>query len=103
MVAGYSFKREDGHMKNVLELTSYIFTSKIFPLAMTLPWIRFLFPSLTGYNKRLKALHLMREQIRDEIRKYEEDLMKRIHVTLLMPISLILRIIHIQNSAKNSW
>ena len=74
MVAGYSFKRDDEHMKNVLELASYIFTSKIFVIAMTLPWVRFFFPSLTGYNKRLKALHLMREHIRDEIRKHEKDL-----------------------------
>ena len=74
MVAGYSFKREDEHMKMVLELTSYIFTSKIFVIANALPWIRFIFPSLTGYNKRLKAFRLMREQIRDEIKKHEVDL-----------------------------
>ena len=74
MVAGYSFKCEDEHMKMVLELTSYIFTSKIFVIANALPWIRFIFPSLTGYNKRLKAFRLMREQIRDEIKKHEVDL-----------------------------
>merc|ERR1719154_805215 len=74
MVAGYAFKRDDAELKKILELNTFIFTSKIFLAAMTAPWIRFIFPNLTGYNKRLDALHAMQNQIRKEIQKHEVDL-----------------------------
>ena len=74
MVAGYAFKREDEELKKILKLNTFIFTSKIFLIAMTAPWVRYVFPSLTGYNKRLDALHAMQNQIRKEIKKHETDL-----------------------------
>ena len=42
--------------------------------AMTAPWVRFVFPSLTGYNKRLDALKAMRNHIEKEIEKHEVDI-----------------------------
>ena len=51
MVAGHAFKREDKELKRILDLMNYVFVSKVFAIAMVAPWIRFIFPSLTGYNK----------------------------------------------------
>ena len=38
------------------------------------PWLRFIFPSYTGYNKRLDILHKMRTFFYDEIEKHEREL-----------------------------
>ena len=51
MVAGHAFKREDKELKRILDLMNYVFVSKIFAIAMMAPWVRFIFPSFTGYNK----------------------------------------------------
>ena len=51
MVAGHAFKREDKELKRILDLMNYVFVSKLFVIAMVAPWIRFIFPSYTGYNK----------------------------------------------------
>ena len=51
LVAGHAFKREDKELKRILDLMNYVFVSKVFAIAMVAPWIRFIFPSLTGYNK----------------------------------------------------
>ena len=74
MVVGYAFDRDDKELQKVLELNNFIFSSKLFIIATTAPWVRFIFPSLTGYNKRLEALLAMRGHIREEIRKHEKDL-----------------------------
>ena len=74
MVVGYSLNRDDEEMKSLLKLITYVFTSKIFVVAMAAPWVRFVFPSLTGYNKRLDALKGMRNHIQKEIEKHELDL-----------------------------
>jgi methyl farnesoate epoxidase/farnesoate epoxidase len=74
MVAGYAFDRNDEDLQKLLELNNFIFTSKLFVIATVAPWVRFIFPSLTGYNKRLEALRVMRGHIRKEIKKHELDL-----------------------------
>ena len=51
MVAGHAFKREDKELKRILDLMNFTFVSKLFATAMVMPWVRFIFPSLTGYNK----------------------------------------------------
>ena len=51
MVAGHAFKREDKKLRRILDLMNWVFVSKIFGIAMLAPWVRFIFPSLTGYNK----------------------------------------------------
>ena len=51
MVAGHAFKREDKELRRILDLMNWVFVSKIFAIAMLAPWVRFIFPSLTGYNK----------------------------------------------------
>ena len=52
----------------------YIFTSPIFLTALMLPWVRFFFPSLTGYNRRLRTVHSMRDYFGNQIREHEMDL-----------------------------
>ena len=51
MVAGHAFQREDKKLKRILDLMNFVFTSKVFAIAMIAPWVRFIFPSFTGYNK----------------------------------------------------
>ena len=58
MVAGHAFKREDKELKRILDLMNYVFVSKVFAIAMVAPWIRFIFPSFTGYNKVEKKIAL---------------------------------------------
>jgi len=74
MVAGHSLQREDKQLKKMLDLMNFVFCSKIFFAAMAMPWVRFIFPSLTGYNKRLEALQSMQDYIRKEIREHEQDI-----------------------------
>ena len=74
MIIGYPLPRDDSNINKILDNVNFIFTSKIFVLATTAPWIRFFFPSLTGYNRRLKALEFMREYMRSEIEKHEKEL-----------------------------
>ena len=57
-----------------LEDLVYIFNSQIFLVALMKPAVRFLFPSLTGYNRRLKILDSMRNYFRNQIREHEADL-----------------------------
>ena len=56
MVAGHAFKREDKELKRILDLMNFTFVSKLFATAMVMPWVRFIFPSLTGYNKVGKTI-----------------------------------------------
>jgi len=51
MVAGHSFNREDKELRRILDLMNFTFASKVFAIAMMAPWVRHVFPSLTGYNK----------------------------------------------------
>ena len=51
MVAGHAFKREDKELRKILDLMNFVFSSKVFAIAMMAPWVRFIFPSFTGYNK----------------------------------------------------
>ena len=51
MVAGHAFKREDKELKRILDLMTFTFVSKLFATAMVMPLVRFIFPSLTGYDK----------------------------------------------------
>jgi len=74
MVAGHSFKREDVEVQKILKMMNWVFTSKVFGIAMMMPWVRFIFPSFTGYNKRLDTLKAMQEAFREEIRRHKEDI-----------------------------
>ena len=87
MVAGHAFKREDKELKRILDLMNYVFVSKLFAIAMVAPWVRFIFPNLTGYNKvrntmllseqhlqRLEALKSMQDVIRQEMKEHLKDI-----------------------------
>ena len=86
MVAGHAFKREDRELKRILDLMNYVFVSKLFAIAMVAPWVRFICPSLTGYNKvekkvlselylqRLEALKSMQDVIRQEMKEHLKDI-----------------------------
>jgi len=74
MVAGHAFKREDKELKRILDLMNFTFVSKLFATAMVMPWVRFIFPSLTGYNKRLEALKSMQDVIRHEMKEHLKDI-----------------------------
>ena len=87
MVAGHAFKREDKKLKRILDLMNWVFVSKVFAIAMVAPWVRFVFPSLTGYNKvgdkivlseqnlqRLEALKSMQDMIRQEMKEHLKDI-----------------------------
>ena len=52
----------------------YIFSSQIFLTALMIPAVRFLFPSLTGYNRRLRIEDSMKNYFRNQIREHEADL-----------------------------
>ena len=41
---------------------------------MLLPWVRFLLPGLTGYNRRLRARDEMRAIMLEEIERHEAEL-----------------------------
>ena len=68
MVAGHAFKREDKELKRILDLMNYVFVSKVFAIAMVAPWIRFIFPSFTGYNKVEKKIALSLLKVSSEAR-----------------------------------
>merc|ERR1719429_374186 len=53
---------------------NFTFVSKLFATAMVMPWVRFIFPSLTGYNKRLEALKSMQDVIRHEMKEHLKDI-----------------------------
>ena len=52
----------------------FIFSSKILIASLLLPWLRFILPSYTGYNKRLEILSKLRTFIYREIEKHEAEL-----------------------------
>ena len=52
----------------------FIFSSKILIASLLFPWLRFVLPSYTGYNKRLNILSKMRSFIYREIEKHEAEL-----------------------------
>jgi len=74
MVAGYSFNRKDEELKWLLDLNTFLFKSQTFYVAVTAPWIRYLFPSISGYNKWLEGVEGMKNKIRSEIKNHESDL-----------------------------
>ena len=52
----------------------FIFSSKILIASLLFPWVRFVLPSYTGYNKRLEFLSKMRTFIYREIEKHKTEL-----------------------------
>ena len=52
----------------------FIFSSKILIASLLFPWLRFILPSYTGYNKRLEILSKLRTFIYREIEKHEAEL-----------------------------
>jgi methyl farnesoate epoxidase/farnesoate epoxidase len=87
MVAGHAFRREDKEFRKILDQMNFIFTTKVFGIAIFVPWIRFVLPSLTGYTKvplirhhsfcpsqRMEALKAMQVVIRKEMDEHKKDL-----------------------------
>merc|ERR1712032_988509 len=74
MVAGHAFKREDKELRKILDLMNFVFSSKVFAIAMMAPWVRFIFPSFTGYNKRLEALRSMQDVVHQEMKEHLKDI-----------------------------
>ena len=74
MVAGYSFSREDDELKWLLDLNTFLFKSQTFYVAVTVPWIRYLFPAISGYNKWLEGVDGMKNKMRREIEEHESEL-----------------------------
>merc|ERR1712032_420043 len=74
MVAGHAFKREDKELRKILDLMNFVFSSKVFAIAMMAPWVRFIFPNLTGYNKRLEALRSMQDVVHQEMKEHLKDI-----------------------------
>ena len=52
----------------------FIFSSKILIASLLFPWLRFVLPSYSGYNKRLAILSKMRTFIYREIEKHQVEL-----------------------------
>ena len=51
MVAGHAFKWSNERVKEVLALVNWAFSAPISVIVVQVPWLRFFFPALTGYNK----------------------------------------------------
>ena len=60
--------------QELLDNFAYIFSSNILLVALMFPWVRYIFPSLTGYNKRLHILKNLRTFIYSEIEEHERVL-----------------------------
>ena len=60
--------------KELLNNLVFIFSSKILIASLLFPWLRFVLPSFTGYNKRLEFLSKIRAFIYKEIEKHELEL-----------------------------
>ena len=69
-----TFDRKDAKTQALLDGIQFIFSGKIFLASLTFPWIRFVFPSLTGYNRRLALLDSLRELYTSTIEEHEKDL-----------------------------
>ena len=58
----------------MLDDITIIFSSHILTVALMAPWVRFIFPSLTGYTHRLETLARVRQFILEEIDAHDRDL-----------------------------
>ena len=58
----------------MLDDITFIFTSPIFTASLMAPSIRWIFPSLTGYNRRLQILQRFRTFVDQEIDAHEQAL-----------------------------
>ena len=71
---GKTFNRKDTKSQAILDGIAYIFSGKIFLAAIMFPWIRFIFPSVTGYNRRLALLDSLRELFSNAVEEHEIDM-----------------------------
>ena len=69
--SGTTYERTDVDAQKRLEDLE---EEQIFLVALMKPAVRFLFPSLTGYNRRLKIEDSMKNYFRNQIREHEADL-----------------------------
>ena len=74
MVGGKSYSRSDMEMKKLLDLNTLLFESQIFFIALHMPSVRFLLPSLTGYSKWLEGVNQINDIIKKEIKEHEATL-----------------------------
>ena len=74
LMAGYSFKRGEGNIEELLVDIEHMFSSQIFLAALIFPWIRFILPSYTGYNRRLRTRERISQFIYEEIEKHQAEL-----------------------------
>lgn len=78
MITGVSLDRENCEMKKLLFGLNFIFSSKIFILATIFPWMRYFFPSLSGYNRRLQVIKDTKSMLRKVVYEHEESLNKQL-------------------------
>ena len=71
MVAGKTFSRDDKGIGRLLDLNTFLFSSEIFLVALFTPWIRHVFPSLSGYNEWLEGVNGIKEEMRRQIKEHE--------------------------------
>jgi len=76
MMAGSTFNRNDAKAQQMLNDLAYIFSSKILVTTLMFPWVRYIFPSLTGYKRRLELLARLRDYFGQEIEKHEKELVE---------------------------
>jgi len=73
MVAGHAFKWTNERVKEVLALVNWAFSAPISVMVVQAPWIRFFFPALTGYNKRIRAVKGMQALVKEEVLEHMQD------------------------------
>ena len=78
MITGVSLKREDKETQKLLADINIQFASKMYLISTIFPWVRFIFPSLTGYNKRLDVHRMGKDNIRKIIHEHKGTLNKQI-------------------------
>ncbi|XP_023334084.1 cytochrome P450 2U1 [Eurytemora carolleeae] len=74
MMTGISLDRDNVEMVELLNGLNFLFSSKVFMMSMMLPWIRFVFPNLTGYNRRVNTLKSIQAMLKRIIKAHHETL-----------------------------
>lgn len=72
-LSGKTFNR-DVKTQALPDGITFIFSGRIFLASIAFPWIRFIFPSLTGYNGHLALISRLRELFSDAIDEHAKYL-----------------------------
>jgi len=74
MVTGETLNRADRDMQELLDGFNFVFSAPIFLAASMAPWIRYIFPSLTGYNRRVNILQTAQNMLRGIVAEHKLNL-----------------------------